>query len=61
MGRDGTRAQVIRLRYGAPKRPHIMAALLELVGKDLVCGCSPLPCHGDVLLEMVRRYICDKA
>ena len=23
----------------------------ELTGKDLVCWCAPLPCHGDVLLE----------
>ncbi|WP_244430705.1 DUF4326 domain-containing protein [Rhizobium sp. CF142] len=37
-----------------------MAALPELAGKDLVCCCAPLPCHGEVLLEMVRRYLCDE-
>ena len=24
----------------------------ELKGKDLVCWCSPLPCHADILLEL---------
>ncbi len=26
----------------------------ELHGKDLVCWCAPLPCHGDVLLELAN-------
>lgn len=26
----------------------------ELKGKDLVCWCSPLPCHADVLLELAN-------
>lgn len=29
--------------------------LNELVGKTLVCWCSPQPCHGDVLLELLRE------
>jgi hypothetical protein len=24
----------------------------ELRGRDLVCYCAPLPCHGDILLEI---------
>ena len=28
--------------------------LEPLRGKDLVCWCSPKPCHGDVLLEFMR-------
>ena len=31
---------------------HLMAALHELNGRDLVCWCAPLPCHGDVLLRL---------
>jgi len=27
----------------------------ELRGKDLVCFCSPKPCHGDILLELSNR------
>jgi hypothetical protein len=26
----------------------------HLKGKDLVCCCKPLPCHGDVLLEIAN-------
>ena len=29
-----------------------MAALPELRGKDLVCWCAPLACHGDLLLRL---------
>ncbi|MBW9064637.1 DUF4326 domain-containing protein [Rhizobium herbae] len=35
-----------------------MAAFPELAGKDLVRWCAPLPCHGDVLLDMVQHYVC---
>jgi len=27
----------------------------ELIGKDLVCWCAPLPCHADVLLELANK------
>lgn len=26
----------------------------ELRGRDLVCVCAPLPCHGDALLEVAN-------
>jgi hypothetical protein len=29
-----------------------MAALPELRGKDLVCWCAPLACHGDLILRL---------
>lgn len=28
--------------------------LLELDGKDLVCWCAPLKCHGDTLLKAIE-------
>ncbi len=31
--------------------------LEPLRGKDLVCWCSPLPCHADVLLRMANEDI----
>ena len=31
--------------------------LAPLRGKDLVCWCSPLPCHADVLLRMANEDI----
>ena len=30
------------------------AAKQELRGKDLLCFCAPLACHGDVLLEIAN-------
>jgi hypothetical protein len=31
----------------------------ELRGKNLVCYCSPKPCHGDVLLEVANNNLLD--
>jgi hypothetical protein len=36
------------------QQPHLMSALRELRGHDLVCWCAPLPCHGDVLLRLAN-------
>jgi hypothetical protein len=36
------------------QEPHLMAALHELSGLDIVCWCAPLPCHGDVLLRLAN-------
>ena len=36
-------------------QPQLMAALRELHGRDLVCWCVPLPCHGDVLLRLANE------
>lgn len=55
IGRDGTRADVIALyeRY-LRKRHDLLRALDELRGKDLVCFCAPLPCHGDLLRRLAN-------
>lgn len=52
IGPDGTRAEVIA-KYEAwlDTQPALLAALPELAGKRLGCWCSPLPCHGDVLVR----------
>ncbi len=52
--RHGTREEVI-----AKYEQHLHASGLindihELRGKDLVCWCSPLSCHGDVLLRLAN-------
>lgn len=36
-------------------QPHLMAALPELKGKVLGCWCAPKPCHGDVLLKLLKE------
>ena len=30
--------------------------LLKLRGKTLGCWCKPYPCHGDVLIELIKDY-----
>lgn len=37
------------------RRPDLLARLLELVGKRLGCYCDPLPCHGHVLIKLMRE------
>ena len=56
VGRDGTREQVIRM-YEVHLRhnPRLLADLPELVGKVLGCYCAPLPCHGEVLLKLLKE------
>lgn len=54
IGRDGSRAQVIE-KHRLHLKEHqelLEAARRELAGKDLVCFCSPEPCHGDTLLRV---------
>ncbi len=36
--------------------PLWVSRLAELKGKSLGCWCSPEPCHGDVLLELIAIY-----
>lgn len=53
---NATREQVIRA-YQIWIRCRINEGMLnpkELKGKDLVCWCSPKPCHADILLELAN-------
>lgn len=53
IGRDGTRRDVIRkYRSWIATQPQLLAQLHTLHGKSLGCYCAPLPCHGDVLVEL---------
>jgi len=51
-----TRAACIR-KYEEHIRnsPELLADLKELVGKRLGCWCKPKPCHGDVLLKLIKE------
>ena len=58
MGRDGTREEVIeKYRVWLFTNEGLLADLHELKGKRLGCWCSPLPCHGDVLLAAIKEII----
>jgi Domain of unknown function (DUF4326) len=36
-------------------QPELLARLPELRRKTLVCHCTPEPCHGDVLLNLLAQ------
>jgi hypothetical protein len=56
VGRNGTREEVIeKYRLYLLNNKELMARIEELRGKNLICWCTPLPCHGDVLLELANR------
>ena len=56
IGKDGTRAEVIQ-KYEDYIRssPILMRAIPALAGKTLGCWCSPKPCHGEVLLKILKE------
>ena len=55
-GIDGTRSEVIA-KYDSWLRnnPELLAQLPELKGKVLGCWCHPKPCHGDVIVALLRE------
>jgi len=53
--RERHQAVVEQYRRWIQTQPHLMASLRDLSCKDLVCWCSPLPCHADVLLELAAE------
>lgn len=36
-------------------RPELMNQLYTLKGKVLGCYCKPLPCHGDILIKLIKE------
>ena len=57
VGRDGDRTAVIAKyrEYLDLQRTTHELLVEELRGKDLVCWCTPLSCHADVLLELANK------
>lgn len=55
IGKDGTRSEVVaKYKAWLLSKPELMQqAKTELRGKDLMCWCSPLACHGHVLVELI--------
>lgn len=55
IGPDGTRKEVIeKFRQHIMKKPKLIErAKRDLAGRVLGCWCHPLPCHGDVWVEIV--------
>jgi hypothetical protein len=57
IGIDGTREEVIeKYKQYVLLTPELLNSLYELKDKVLGCWCKPLPCHGDILIELVKIY-----
>ena len=52
IGIDGSRNRVCD-RFKKEILPHL--DLRALIGKDLICYCKPLRCHGDDILEAIKE------
>ena len=51
-----TREEVIeRYRAYILEDKYLLSCLPQLKGKILGCYCSPLPCHGDVLISLIEE------
>ena len=57
IGKDGTRAEVIA-KYESYIRnsPELVSSLHELKNRVLGCWCDPLPCHGNILIKLLKEY-----
>lgn len=55
IGPDSDRATVIaKHERWLADQDHLLRALDELRGRDLVCFCAPLACHGDLLRRLAN-------
>lgn len=58
IGKDGTRKEVIdKYRVYLLKNDYLLSCIDELEDKILGCYCKPLLCHGDVLIETLRKRL----
>lgn len=55
IGIDGDRAAVIaKYETWLRRQHHLLRALDELRGRNLLCFCAPKVCHGDLLLRLAN-------
>ena len=57
IGKDGSRDEVIeKYRVWIYNQPDLIKkSKMQLKGKNLVCFCSPLPCHGHILRDIANE------
>ena len=56
VGKDCKRGECIDMyREWIMTQPQLLADLHELEGKVLGCWCKPKNCHGDVLLDLLKK------
>jgi hypothetical protein len=53
----GTRKQNIEMyEHYIRENPFLLSCLPELKNKILGCWCSPNPCHGDILIKLLKEF-----
>lgn len=56
IGKDGNREEVItKYKEWIHNQPDLLDKIHTLEGKTLGCWCSPKPCHGDVLIDLITN------
>jgi len=56
-GIDGSVEECLSLyREYVLNSPKLMSLLPTLGGYKLGCWCKPGPCHGDILIELIKEY-----
>jgi hypothetical protein len=56
IGKDGNREEVItKYKEWVNNQPDLLDKIHTLEGKTLGCWCSPEPCHGDVLIDLIMN------
>ncbi len=54
IGKDGNREEVIvKYREYIAENMHLINEIRERNPRYLYCWCAPLPCHGDVIVELL--------
>jgi len=59
--KDNTRECVIKkykkyIKKKIKNDDELKTELLKLKNKNLGCWCHPEPCHGDILLKLIKKY-----
>lgn len=57
IGVDGNRDEVIELHAASITPEQAAEARAELAGRDLVCFCAPMRCHGDTWLRVANENV----
>ena len=56
IGKDGNRKECIdKFRNYLLENEELTKDLWQLDGKVLGCFCKPLPCHGDVIVQLIEE------
>ena len=56
IGIDGTRLEVIeKYKHYLAVNTTLQDKVKKIKGKKLGCFCSPLPCHGDIIINFLKE------